>query len=247
MGQSTARDSIRNTDPRDIQRVGEIGMFIELSPAQISAVLEKATVQIHAGPGLLFSQGDVADRFFILLDGMVTLSIYREDGSHALVETIYPGHTFAEAAAFVFRTYPVTAEFTAGTEIIGIPFDDLMDKLTSVEGLSMAVLGSLARWENELSRQLDSLKLHPPTKRLCRELLALLDDAGAKAGGGVTVTLPYDKGHLAKRLGITAESLSRILARLTDLGIRTNGRNVTISDVEIVQRYCQNPGRRTVS
>lgn len=219
-------------------------MFSELSPRQIAAVLENATVQNHGAAGLLFNQGDPTNRFFVLLEGMVTLSIYREDGTQALVETIEPGHTFAEAAAFLFGTYPVTAEFTAGSEVVSIAFNDLMEKMVSVDGLALAILGSLARWEQELARQLDALKLHSPTKRLCRELL---DQAGEPDGAGsTTVTLPYDKGHLAKRLGVTAESLSRILARLANAGIRSEGRSFVIADVQAIRAYCRDPAKRDV-
>ena len=51
------------------------------------------------------------------------------------------------------------------------------------------------------------------------------------------VNLPYEKALIAKRLGMTPESLSRALFKLRPLGVSVNQENVSIADVAALRRY----------
>lgn len=54
------------------------------------------------------------------------------------------------------------------------------------------------------------------------------------------VRLPYDRTLISRRLGMQPESLSRILAKLRKLGVKTEQHQVVIQDVAVLIDYCQN-------
>ena len=66
------------------------------------------------------------------------------------------------------------------------------------------------------------------------KLLALTDTHDGQA----LVALPFNKEILASRVGIRRESLSRVLARLRDMGVRTEGNAVRIDDVASLRQRC---------
>ncbi|MFN3077995.1 MAG: helix-turn-helix domain-containing protein, partial [Alphaproteobacteria bacterium] len=77
-------------------------------------------------------------------------------------------------------------------------------------------------------RQVADLKLKTTEQRLADYLLGLIPDRKATAA---TVRLPYDKKILASQLGMTPESLSRAIAKLRAVGIRSLGGALIVSDV----------------
>ena len=53
------------------------------------------------------------------------------------------------------------------------------------------------------------------------------------------VRFPYDKRLAAEHLGMTAESLSRALLRLADLGVVSRADNVVaIRDMAVLRDFC---------
>ena len=57
--------------------------------------------------------------------------------------------------------------------------------------------------------------------------------------GPAEVALPYDKSLIASRLGMKPESFSRSLARMRDLGVRSERSHVSISDAAALADYCE--------
>jgi DNA-binding Lrp family transcriptional regulator len=53
------------------------------------------------------------------------------------------------------------------------------------------------------------------------------------------VRLPYRKSLIASRIGIAPESLSRAMARLVELGVKSRGDEVAIEDVKKLRRFCR--------
>ncbi|MGB0748164.1 MAG: Crp/Fnr family transcriptional regulator [Magnetospiraceae bacterium] len=208
-------------------------LFRDLTQRQMVDILQSATVTTYSAPGLLFNQGDKATFLYVLLEGMVSISIYHADGRQALIDTVRPVNCFAEAAAFLFGYYPATAEFTAKTRVLAIPVEDLKTTMINDPDLGHSMLRSLAEWERHLTQQLRSLRFFPPVKRLISFLSTMLP---ADARGPHTVSLPFDKKVLARNLGITPESLSRLFSRLAEAGVETKGKLVFIQDVDVLRQ-----------
>jgi CRP-like cAMP-binding protein len=111
--------------------------------------------------------------------------------------------------------------------------------MQSNRGLALKMLASLGRWQLHLMAELRELKARTPIERLSAYLLELADAEGGEA----VIKLPYPKNVIASRIGITSESLSRVLARLAELGVRTEGNTLTIADVAAFRRSMALPER----
>lgn len=225
-----------------LQRLATVPFFAHIPADLLSDLVKGAMTTTYPHAGLLFNHNDPADNIYVLLEGLVTISLYHEDGSQAVIKTVNPLRTFAEAAAFLTGFYPATAEYSGGSKIIAIPIARFLDTLASSPQTAFAILGSLALRERELSSQLDALKLHNPSQRLLRYLLHHIPK---EETGRYTLTWPLDKGMIAKNLGITAESLSRLLARFSRYGITNTRKDVHIANVSELRAFLDSSTPKT--
>jgi len=228
MKQNRKTEVIAGLSQTDLEQVAKLPFFSHVSAEHLEHLFKDTSVSTYPHTGLLFNHNDPAEHIYILLEGMVTISLYHEDGSQAVIETILPVRTFAEAAAFLRGHYPATAEYSAGSKIITIPMALFLSRLETSPQTAFSILGSLALRERELSAQLDTLKLHTPSQRLIQYFLEHIPE---DVNGAHTLSLPLDKGTMAKKLGITPESLSRLLARLSEHGITNTRKAVQITNV----------------
>jgi len=222
----------------DLALVATAPLFSDVSAADLALLTEAAQTVAYAEHGLLFSEGDSADRFFIILAGRVNLFALTEAGDQSIIETFDAVNTFAEAAIFSSARFPLNCEVTAGSRLVHIPAAGFLRRLAENRRLAMLMLGGLARWQMRLIREISSLKNTSPAQRLASFLVAL----APAGGGGAQIRLPLAKGVLASRIGIAPESLSRALARLKAVGVESRGREVVITDLEALRRLMREGG-----
>jgi CRP/FNR family transcriptional regulator, dissimilatory nitrate respiration regulator len=222
-------------DATDEAVILTVPMFADSTGDEVYGLLEAAYVSSHPDGGLLFSRGDRADRFFVVLTGRVNLCALTSGGEQSIIEVVDKGQSFAEAAIFASARYPLNAEMVPGTRILEIPAQPFLKRLGERRGLTGQILASLARWERRLMTEIADLKGRSPVQRLGLFLLALAEPSGDNKA---TVQLPLTKSELASRIGVTPESLSRAVARLKPLGVISHGRQFLIDDVAGLRKFC---------
>jgi CRP-like cAMP-binding protein len=222
----------------DLERVRGIPLFDGLEPEWLRSLIGDAWAIAFEAPTLLFSQGDPADGFFVVLAGRVRLFVLTADGRESVLEFIDPGQSFAEAAMFGSGLLPVNADVEAGTRLVRIPAKPILAGIKADAALARKMLDSLARRQRRLIGRIGTLKLQSPGQRLAAALLAL----STVDFGATTVHLGMTKAGLASQIGITPESLSRAMARLRGIGVSCRGHDVSIADVSVLRRYCEDQG-----
>lgn len=162
----------------------------------------------------LFHQGDVADRFYLLLDGQVTLTRVLPEGQEKLVEVIAPGQSFAEALLFSgARHYPVTALAFKASSLVSIDGAHYRRLLEEQPKACLELLGSLSLSLHQRLNEIDTLSLGNASRRVARYLCQ------EQEPGSGHVRLSVPKRLIASQLGIQPETFSRILHRLIDAGL----------------------------
>jgi CRP-like cAMP-binding protein len=224
----------------DFDRVAQAPLLAGLGAADLALLTEGAHATAYPETELLFSQGDKADRFFVVLEGRVSLFALTETGDQSVIEMFDPVCTFAEAAIFSSGVFPLNCEVAAGSRLVHIPAQPFLKRLADNPSLGLALLGGLSRWQTLLFHEIGELKSKSPAQRLATFLLALADKAGT--GGGEKVRLPLTKALLASRIGIAPESLSRALGRLKAFGVETHGRDIEINDTDLLRRLVRDGG-----
>ncbi len=208
-------------------------LFSGLNSELLDTLLKAASVHTIAQGEILFMQGDDATGYYIVLDGWVKLYRLTSSGNEAVVAVFARGQSFAEAAVFSMRSYPVSAEAVAKSKLLHVPRSTLFESVRKNPEFAFAMLGSTALHLQDLVRQIEQLKTHTATQRVARFLAALCP----KEEGPCRIGLPYDKTLIAGRLGMKPESLSRAFARLRNLGVKVDHSAAMIANVERLRSY----------
>lgn len=224
-----------NHSPDVAQALRRAYLFAEMSEPHLAALVN-GMVDIHLDPGkALFRQGQPAERFYFLREGLVKLFRLSPDGDEKIIEIMRPGETFAEAVMFMGSKgrYPVNAEAINESRVYAFEQKVFLNLLRESNEATFGLLASMSRRLHMLVNQIESLTLQNATYRLAAYLLEQIP-RDVKTSPEVQLTTP--KGVIASRLAIQPETLSRILGKLRQSGlIGVHGHHITIRDVQALR------------
>ncbi len=220
-------DSKKMLDARDIATINQLPLFANLEDDALRRILGAAFPKDYPKGKILFVQGEPADCLYIVLDGWV--KVFREtvDGNEAVLGVFTQGETLAEAPALLGSGYPASAEVVESSRLLPVRSAPLRDYVRQTPEVAMNMLASMSRHLHHLVGEVERLKTCSGTLRVVDFLLRRCPNQS----GPAVISLPYDKTLISGRLGIQPESLSRILAKLRKLGVRTEQNRVMIMEV----------------
>lgn len=184
---------------------------------------------------IIFSQGDPAEAFYVVLEGWVKLYRITPAGEEAVVGVFTRAESFAEPVFFLGGVYPASAEAASPLRLLRIDTARFNEAIEHNPGLAATLLGSIVAHTERLFNEIASLKMLSTPRRLA-EFLVRQAPVGA---GRAALVLPYEKALLAGRLGMTPESLSRALAAVRKLGVSVDRDRITIADVARLDAFAR--------
>lgn len=186
-------------------------MFRHISNFELEA-LQGEVSKLELGKGLnLFRKGDYADASYILIYGLVKLSIPSTQGSDKLLELIRPGQSLGEAMMFLDEPYPFYAEALENSLLLKIPRTALLRLLDSSPVIARQMMAGLSYRLLGFIRNVERYSLQNATQRVIDYLLQTSIMQSTK-----DVRLELKKNLLASLLNLTPETLSRVLHHLMD-------------------------------
>lgn len=182
---------------------------------------------------VIFHEGEPCHGFYIVESGAV--KIYKEgpDGREHVVHVALPGDCFGEAALFLGKGYPASAAAVQDSALILLRRDEFLKLLRDNPDVSFRLMASMATWAHRLVSSIESLTLKDASARFAQYVISQMPP---DAGDGAVVNLGMPKQVLASHLGMTGETLSRLLARFEADGVLTvKGRKLTILSTEALR------------
>lgn len=189
-----------------------------------------------------FQEGDTTLGMYIVIEGLIKLLRYSNDGREMVLHIAEPGDCFAEAAAFLDH-YPANALAAVKSKVLVFPKNELISLAKSNAKFSFFLMQSMAKWLKMLVAKIEELTLNDGTSRIARYLLSNMDDRRSVVGEtGLTVSLQIKKLELAALLNMQLPSLSRIMKNLKNQGvIDVQGRNIKILNSQELKRLTLPP------
>jgi CRP-like cAMP-binding protein len=105
--------------------LAKLPILATLSPAQNRHVAEGADDLLLSAGQVVYRQGDVGDRFFVIREGTVDSLLEMPDGRRVSVGTIGSGEFFGEYSAMTGQPRPTTVQAATDVRCIAITRDDL--------------------------------------------------------------------------------------------------------------------------
>jgi len=216
-------------------RLRQQPIFSAWPPALLNTILASSHREDWEDGAILFVEQSPASDFFWLESGVVELVSSSSEGREKIVEIMQAGDLFAEGVAFMGGRYPVTARCSGVVRVLRIPFAPVITILDANPQLMRRILAQLSMRLHFLVKELRQHSVQSADARVANYLLDLAQSEEARQGW---VSLPAKKATVAARIGITPETLSRVLRRLREARVITiEGRNLHILDSNALQRW----------
>ncbi|CUW38766.1 Putative cAMP-binding protein(RmlC-like jelly roll fold,16-150) [Magnetospirillum sp. XM-1] len=209
-------------------------LFTGLAEKDVRELLDGAELLVLGHEHLLYREGEVVSRFYVVLDGHVELSL-GVDGKKSVVEVARRATVLGDAAMFGPGRYIMTARVLTGATLLAIPADSFRARLEERLDITLHMLTTMSFRLRMLVRQIAELKLKTTAQRLGSFLLTMVEAEDGRA----ELRFPYDKKLVADQLGMKPESLSRALGKLGRIGVESLPDNlVVIADVARLREFC---------
>ena len=185
---------------------------------------------------VIFAPEAEPEALYLLIEGSIGLSMQGVDGAPGLLEIIGPGECFLMPAVIMGGAWPFGAEALAPSRLLRIPLEAFHATMAEQPQLAEASLAQMARQWRILADQLRDMKLTKASERVAHFL------SGRRMPCG-RVVMPEPRAAIAARLGMTPESLSRVMHGLEAAGlVRLQGRRVEVPDAEALSQHARASG-----
>lgn len=192
-------------------RLRELALFSRLTDDQFLTVCKHTRVIELQEAQTLFTQGEQAEHFYMVINGRIKLSRLAPDGNEKVIELVGPGGLFAEALMFrEVPVFPVTAMSLENSALFCINSREFRHMLKSSLETCFQLLGEMSHRLHSLVAEIDELSLQSSTCRVANYILQLAPADTSE------FKLEIPKGVMASRLSIKPETFSRILRHLQD-------------------------------
>lgn len=182
----------------------------------------------------LFSQGDVADTFYVVYEGAIKLYRISSSGQEKIMRLVSRGQSFAESILFADASgYPVHAQALSVSKLVGIAREPYLNLLRESFDTCRAVMAQMTRRIYAHWDEIESLSMSDSQQRVAHYLLSLVPQGQAVP---VRLRLPARKNVIAAQLGLMPETLSRTLRAFSEHGlVEVRAAAITISNLKGLQ------------
>jgi CRP-like cAMP-binding protein len=187
----------------------------------------------------LFTEGDRAERVFLIERGWVTVTCTAPGGREIVLGLRGPGDMLGELSALDGEPRSATAVTLSEVEAIVVSGSTLMRALDDVTASRELIRMLAARLRDADRKRLEFAALDT-LGRVAWRLLELSERFGHESEEGISIELPLSQEQLAAWCGASRESTVKALTSLRGLGCITTGRrHVVIRDLEGVRRHAR--------
>ena len=204
--------------------IGNLPLFRQVAREHLAQLAKQATVRPLKRGDVICRRGEPLECFHAVAHGQVKLVLRAANGEEKVLRIVGPGDTFGEALVLRPRPNPLDAIALSDALVIELPARPVNALLERDAHFARGMFARLAQRVHELVAQIETSTLLNARQRIASYLMDLAGTAGR-------VRLPVTKTLIASQLGVTKETLSRLLREFTDQGlIDVNNRNIVVRD-----------------
>ncbi len=208
----------------DPSLIAHLPLFAELDGEQLVEILREARSSRYPKNEAIFTQGEDAHSFFLLLHGHVRAAKTTASGEQVVVRYVAPGETFGLAMAIGLKAYPATATAVDDSVVLAWPtaaWPRLVAKFPSLATSTLQTVGSRLQ---ETHNRVIEMSTQQVEQRIAHALLRLAKQSGRKVEQGVQIDFPISRQDIAQMTGTTLHTVSRILSGWEHQGLVESGR-----------------------
>ncbi len=188
---------------------------------------------------MLYQQGDVSAYFYLVVSGLIQVTIFREDGTEFLLELMGPDCFCGEAPVFDGGPRFSTAIALERSEFLMYHREHILEAIEMDPALASSLVHVLAIKQRVLAARLEGIAQTSPRRRLA-ELLLRISNADHASNSPTTVKIRLTHEQIASMTGLSRVTVTRAMASLElDGALERTGATMVIMPARMVQVFSE--------
>lgn len=218
--------------------LGRTPMFQGVDAAQLDKLAARAQPVTLPVRATLFTKGDSGDRLYLVVRGMIRVGVVSADGREVTYGLIGPGNMFGEIAVLDGGERTADASALEESEVLSFERRDVLTLLAANPECALRLITVLCQRIRQADQLLEDIFFLSLPSRLAKQLLALSDVIGEKPKGGDGVTIRMSQQAVADHMGISRESVNKVLSKWEQNGLVSLWRGqITIHDRDGLDKF----------
>jgi len=194
----------------------------------------------HPGPrthipqgSVLYAQGDPSETIFLVVDGLVKISMINRDGQEIIIDIVGAGALCGEGAVFDGLPRFSSATTLSGTEVIRLTRTGLRERMAADRELGDLIMTRIALKQRQLAIRLQNVTTSSPETRISELFGYIVRNSLGPRADDVRIELTHEQ--IASLIGASRVTVTRALQRLSKSGrIRTDRGRIVLSAPEML-------------
>ena len=172
-----------------------------------------AITKTYAKNDTIFSEHENARNYYQILNGIVKMNNYNDDGKEFIQGIFYKQQSFGEPPLFIDVKYPANAEALTEVTVLILSKEKLYNLLYKNPEIHLNITISLAKRLYYKSIIASEISSHEPEHRVLRFLDYLKKDI-AKIDEKFAYKIEYTRQQIGDILGLRVETVIRVIKNL---------------------------------
>lgn len=186
----------------------------------------------------IFIDQDEATHLYLVEEGTIEANIVHGDGKVYILNLLYPGNIFGEAALYEEGVYSYSTVAREPSQVWRITWDDLQWLSTKDCDFSLFLIRLVVRRLDQAYYKERCIAGEKVEKRVACVLLKMVNERGISDKCGLILDTPLTNRDIAGLVGSTEETVSRIMSRLKkEEIITTEDKLLVVKDKEAMLAY----------
>lgn len=208
--------------------IRNVTIFSDLGTEELKNISQLIHMNRYRKHQILFLEDNPAKTVFIIKSGMIKVSKSLEDGREQILRILKSGDILGFEAIYE-DTYSATAEVLLDAELCCLNKEKLLHLLETNARISFKVMKALGRELEEARSKIRDLGLKNAHEKMATFLLSQISPSGKSGSKRQKLTLGLSRQEISEMVGLTQETVSRILSEFNkDKIIKTNRKEIVI-------------------
>ncbi|EIW00188.1 Crp/Fnr family transcriptional regulator [Thermoanaerobacter siderophilus] len=211
----------------------KVPYFNELEDKSLEEIHKISTINFFKKGSIIFMEGEKGEAIYFVKSGKVKISKTSSIGKEYIIKIMEKGDIFAESILFAGGEYPATAEAIEDSEVIMLKNQDIENLILKNSEIALSIIKLMAKRLKNVSYIIENLALRDSIGRTASVLLTFAKERGVNVKEGILLNLNLNRQDLANIIGISRETVTRVLSQMDKEGIiKLNRNKVIIKDIE---------------
>ncbi|MFL0270276.1 Crp/Fnr family transcriptional regulator [Candidatus Clostridium radicumherbarum] len=212
-------------------------IFSVLDSDQLVEVTSSIIRRKYKKGQIIFFEGDVSDKFYIINGGKIKIFKYTKEGKEQILYILSEGDFIGYLSLLKKGRFDYNAEALEDVNVCMLTKDDFDKIVKRTPEISLRILESLHDRLVSLENLVQTLSTKDIETRIAAILKNFAREFGKEEAKGIVIEMPLSREEMANYIGVTRETMSRKLTSMEDDGTieLVGNKKIIIKDLQLLE------------